>query len=53
MTQSFIKGFHGVRYQVSNVARAVEFYTGHLEFKLEHQHLPAFANVRSASSSCS
>ena len=45
MTQSFIKGFHGVRYQVSNVARAVEFYTGHLEFKLEHQHLPAFANV--------
>ena len=45
MTQTFIKGFHGVRYQVSDVARAVEFYTGHLESKLEHQHLPAFANV--------
>jgi len=45
MTQNFIKGFHGVRYQVSDVARAIAFYTGHLEFKLEHQHLPAFANV--------
>jgi glyoxylase I family protein len=45
MTQSFIKGFHGVRYQVSDVGRAIAFYTNHLEFKLEHQHLPAFANV--------
>ena len=40
-----IKGFHGVRYQVGDVSRAVEFYTGHLGFELEHQHLPAFANV--------
>jgi glyoxylase I family protein len=45
MTQSFIQGLHGVRYQVSEVARAVEFYTSRLEFKLEHQHLPAFASV--------
>ncbi len=43
--QSFVKGFHGVRYQVSDVSRAVAFYTDHLGFKLEHQQLPAFANV--------
>jgi glyoxylase I family protein len=42
---SFIRGFHGVRYQVKNVARSVRFYTFHLGFKLEHQQLPAFANV--------
>ena len=42
---SFIRGFHGVRYQVKDVARSVAFYTQHLGFKLEHQHLPAFANV--------
>jgi glyoxylase I family protein len=45
MAQSFVKGFHGVRYQVSDVSRAVAFYTEHLGFKLEHQQLPAFANV--------
>ena len=38
-------GFHGVRYQVSDVSRAVAFYTGHLGFALQHQQLPAFANV--------
>ena len=38
-------GFHGVRYQVSDVSRAVAFYTGHLGFVLQHQQLPAFANV--------
>ncbi len=42
---SFIEGFHGVRYQVKDVARSVEFYTRHLGFKLEHQHLPAFASI--------
>jgi glyoxylase I family protein len=36
---------HGVRYQVKDVARAVAFYTDHLGFRLEHQHLPAFASV--------
>src|SRR5262245_35366464 len=40
-----VKGFHGVRYQVSDVSRAVAFYTQHLGFKLEHQQLPAFAKV--------
>ena len=37
--------FHGVRYQVSDVSRAVAFYTQHLGFTLEHQKLPAFATV--------
>ena len=45
MTQAFVKGFHGVRYQVSDVARAVAFYTERLGFKLEVQRPPAFANV--------
>jgi glyoxylase I family protein len=40
-----IKDFHGVRYQVKDVGRSVEFYTRQLGFKLEHQMLPAFANV--------
>lgn len=37
--------FHGVRYQVEDVARSVTFYAGALGFKLEHQHLPEFATV--------
>ena len=41
----FIQGVHGVRYQVRDVARSVAFYTRHLGFTLEHQHLPAFASV--------
>jgi len=40
-----ITGVHGVRYQVKDVARAVNFYTEQLGFKLEHQQLPAFAAV--------
>jgi glyoxylase I family protein len=40
-----VNAFHGVRYQVGDVARAVDFYTRHLGFKLKHQQLPAFANV--------
>src|SRR5262249_3643565 len=42
---AFIKSVHGVRYQVKDVGRAVEFYTEHLGFKLVHQQLPAFASV--------
>ena len=42
---AFIRGVHGVRYQVKDVARAVAFYTRRLGFTLEHQQLPAFANV--------
>jgi glyoxylase I family protein len=41
----FIKGFHGVRYHVKDVARSVTFYTQHLGFTSEHQQLPAFASV--------
>jgi glyoxylase I family protein len=37
--------FHGVRYQVRDVARSVAFYTAHLGFTLEHQQPPAFASV--------
>ena len=37
--------FHGVRYQVEDVAHSVAFYTQKLGFKLEHQHLPEFAAV--------
>ena len=42
---NFVKSVHGIRYQAKDVARAVVFYTGHLGFTLEHQHLPEFANV--------
>jgi len=41
----YIRGVHGVRYQVKDVARSVAFYTQHLGFKLEHQALPAFASI--------
>ena len=37
--------FHGVRYQVKDVARSVAFYTKHLGFDLKTQKLPAFATV--------
>src|SRR6266545_4281125 len=43
--EGFVWGFHGVRYQVRDVSRAVTFYTKQLGFKLEMQQLPAFANV--------
>jgi glyoxylase I family protein len=42
---AFIKSVHGIRYQVTDVARAVAFYTEHLGFTLERQQLPAFASV--------
>ena len=44
-SHAFVQRVHGVRYQVSDVARSVAFYTTHLGFTLEHQQLPAFANV--------
>jgi glyoxylase I family protein len=42
---SSIVDWHGVRYQTSDVQRAVDFYTRHLGFTLEHQQLPAFGSV--------
>lgn len=43
--RGFVLGFHGVRYQVANVTRSVEFYTRRLGFKIDHEHLPEFAAV--------
>jgi glyoxylase I family protein len=37
--------FHGVRYQVADVARSLAFYITHLGFTAGHQQLPAFAAV--------
>jgi glyoxylase I family protein len=42
---NFVLGLWGVRYQVKDVARSVAFYTQQLGFKLDQQHLPAFAQV--------
>ena len=44
-TQNFIVGLWGVRYQVKDVSRSVQFYTQQLGFKLDRQGLPAFAQV--------
>jgi len=44
-SQSFIKGLRGVRYQVKDVKRSIDFYTKQLGLKLDMQNLPAFAQV--------
>ena len=43
--RTFIHDVHGIRYQVTDVARSAAFYTERLGFTLTHQHLPAFASV--------
>ena len=43
--QSFVKSLWGVRYQVKDVSRSVNFYTQQLGLELDQQHLPAFAQV--------
>src|SRR4029079_10915680 len=43
--QSFVKSFWGVRYQVKDVSRSIDFYTRQLGFKLDHRNLPAFGQV--------
>ncbi len=40
-----IQAVHGFRYQVTDVARAVKFYTEHLGFSVKYEQLPAFAGV--------
>ena len=40
-----VLGLHGVRYQVKDVGRAVDFYTRQLGFTLDRTHLPAFGQV--------
>jgi glyoxylase I family protein len=42
---AFVQRVHGVRYQSKDVARAAEFYSTHLGFKIEHQQLPSFASI--------
>ena len=44
-SQSFVKSLWGVRYQVKDVSRSVNFYTQQLGLKLDQQNLPAFAQV--------
>jgi len=44
-SQAFVKGLWGVRYQVKDVSRSINFYTQQLGFKLDHQNLPAFGQV--------
>jgi glyoxylase I family protein len=43
--EKVIEGLWGVRYQVRDVARSVEFYTNILGFTLDFQNLPAFGQV--------
>jgi glyoxylase I family protein len=43
--QGLVQALWGVRYQVKDVARSIDFYTGKLGFELGHQHLPEFAQV--------
>jgi glyoxylase I family protein len=40
-----VLGLRGVRYQVKDVSRSIEFYTRQLGFTLDQKHLPAFAQV--------
>ena len=45
MNQTFVLGLWGVRYQVKDVNRSIDFYTRQLGFKLDEKHPPAFAQV--------
>jgi glyoxylase I family protein len=44
-SQSIVKGLWGVRYQVKDVKRALNFYSQQLGFKVDMQNPPAFAQV--------
>src|SRR5436190_20606016 len=44
-TKALIVGFWGVRYQVKDVQRSIDFYTQTLGFHLDMQNLPAFGQV--------
>ena len=45
--RGFVLSLWGVRYQVKDVRRSVDFYTQKLGFKLDHANLPAFGQVSS------
>lgn len=44
-SQNIVLGLWGVRYQVKDVSRSIDFYTKQLGLKLDMQHPPAFAQV--------
>jgi glyoxylase I family protein len=44
-SESFVLGLWGVRYQVRDVERSIDFYTKTLGFQLDRQNLPAFGQV--------
>src|SRR6266576_2357726 len=46
-SHGFVLSLWGVRYQVKDVVRSIDFYTERLGFRLDHKHLPAFAQVSS------
>lgn len=43
--QSVLLGLWGVRYQVKDVSRSIDFYTKQLGLKLDMKNLPAFGQV--------
>jgi glyoxylase I family protein len=43
--EPFVRGFWGVRYQVKDVQRAIDFYTETLGFSLDMKALPAIGQV--------
>lgn len=43
--QNVVLGLWGVRYQVKDVNRSIDFYTKQLGLKLDYQNLPAFGQV--------
>jgi len=43
--QTVVLGLWGVRYQVKDVSRSIDFYTKQLGLKLDMQNLPAFGQV--------
>ena len=43
--QSVVVGLWGVRYQVKDVSRSIDFYTNQLGLKLDMKNLPAFGQV--------
>jgi Lactoylglutathione lyase and related lyases len=44
-SQSFIQSLWGIRYQVKDVKRSIDFYTKQLGMKLDRENPPAFAQV--------
>jgi glyoxylase I family protein len=43
--QGFVLSLWGVRYQVKDVSRSIDFYTNHLGFHLDLKNLPQFGQV--------